>query len=299
MSAATRRTGLGKGLAALIPAAAAGAATAEPTGAAVGAEPHPREIPIASIRRNPYQPREHFHSERLDDLIASVREHGVLQPIVVTPIDGGYQLIAGERRTRAAEAAGLTRIPAVVRSADELTQLSLALVENLQRADLNGMEEARAYRRLMDEFGLTQEEVARRVGRSRPTIANTLRLLSVAPPLQDAVADGRLSEGHARALAGLADHAAQTAAMSIVLERGLSVRDTETLVRQLADTPAAAPPRPRPTDPDVERLETELREALGTRVSIAPGRNGGKITITWFDDEELSRLVERLTGGKR
>ena len=264
----------------------------------LAADLHPREIPLASIRRNPYQPRERFSADHLDDLIASVREHGVLQPIVVTPVDGGYQLIAGERRTRAAEAAGLPTIPAVVRTADELTQLSLALVENLQRSDLNGIEEARAYRRLMDEFGLTQEEVARRVGRSRPTVANTLRLLAVAPALQDAVVDGRLSEGHARALAAVPAHADQVALMGTVLERGLSVRDTEQLVRRHLP-PTVPAPVPATADPDVERLETELREALGTRVNVVPGRTGGRITITWFDDEELSRLVERLTGGTR
>ncbi len=287
--------GLGRGLASLIPTGAGDGGTSQGAGGV-------REIPLASIRRNPYQPRERFHGPALDELAASVREHGILQPIVVIAADGGYQLVAGERRTRAAELAGLTTIPAVVRSADEQAQLSIALVENLQRADLDALEEARAYRRLMDEFGCTQEEVARRVGRSRSAVANTLRLLATAPAVQEAVAEGRVTEGHARAIAALDDPAAQVDALARVEAAGLSVRDTERLVRESVAGPAATPARRRgttPDDPDLERLEGDLRDALGTRVTITPGRQGGRITITWFDDEELGRLVDRLTGGTR
>ena len=291
----TKSGGLGRGLAALIPTAATSAAPA-----AAASPPGTREIPVADIRRNPYQPRGRFEIEELRMLSESVAQHGILQPIVVTEVPGGYQLIAGERRTRAAELAGLTLIPAVVRSADEQEQLALALVENLQRSDLNAMDEARAFRQLMDEFGLTQEDVARRVGRSRPAITNTLRLLQVSPEVQDAVEDRRISEGHARALASLDDHAAQDLALGLVEERSLSVRQTEQLVREVAaGSQLQAAARPQETDPDIERLEADLRDALGTKVSLMAGRRGGRITITWYDDEDLQRLVDRLTGGNR
>jgi ParB family chromosome partitioning protein len=286
--------GLGRGLAALIPTAPA------TTAPAAAPPPGAREIPVADIKRNPYQPRGRFEIEELRMLSESVAQHGILQPIVVTEVPGGYQLIAGERRTRAAELAGLTLIPAVVRSADEQEQLALALVENLQRSDLNAMDEARAFRQLMDEFGLTQEDVARRVGRSRPAITNTLRLLQVSPEVQDAVEDRRISEGHARALASLDDHAAQDLALGLVEERSLSVRQTEQLVREVAaGSQLQAAARPQETDPDIERLEADLRDALGTKVSLMAGRRGGRITITWYDDEDLQRLVDRLTGGNR
>jgi ParB family chromosome partitioning protein len=262
--------------------------------------PGQREIPVAAIKRNPYQPRGRFEIDELRSLSESVAQHGVLQPIVVTEVEGGFQLIAGERRTRAAELAGLTMIPAVVRSADEQQQLALALVENLQRSDLNAMDEARAFKQLMDEFGLTQEDVARRVGRSRPAITNTLRLLLVSPEVQDAVEDRRISEGHARALAGLDDHAAQDLALGLVEDRGLSVRQTEQLVREVAaGSMLQTAARPVATDPDIERLEADLRDSLGTKVSLIAGRRGGRITITWYDEDDLARLVDRLTGGQR
>lgn len=297
MSTPARRSAgpLGRGLSSLIPTA--GATAADPIVA--GSGPVVREIPVAAIRRNPYQPRTHFAEGALDDLAASVAEHGVLQPVVVVPVEGGYQLIAGERRTRAAEQAGLRTIPAVIRTADELAQLSLALVENLQRSDLGPLEEARAYRRLIDEFGLTQEEVARRVGRSRPAVANTLRLLSVAPAVQEALAAGRITEGHARALAALPDHGAQVAALAVVTERGATVRATESLVRDAAVERPAPARGPVPDDPDLARLADDLQHALGTRVTLTPARQGGRITITWYDDEELGRLVDRLMGGTR
>lgn len=296
MATDTKKSGgLGRGLAALIPTAPVPTEPSTPP-----PPPGTHEIPVADIKRNPYQPRGRFEIEELRQLSESVAQHGILQPIVVTEIPGGYQLIAGERRTRAAELAGLTMIPAVVRSADEQEQLALALVENLQRSDLNAMDEARAFRQLMDEFGLTQEDVARRVGRSRPAITNTLRLLQVSPEVQDAVEDRRISEGHARALAGLDDHAAQDLALGLVEERSLSVRQTEQLVREVAaGSQLQSAARPAEADPDIERLEADLRDALGTKVSLMAGRRGGRITITWYDDEDLQRLVDRLTGGNR
>jgi ParB family chromosome partitioning protein len=291
VSAQPRRasSGLGRGLASLIPT------PTEPSA------PVTREIPIPQIRRNPYQPRGRFEIDELRLLSESIAQHGVLQPIIVTKTRDGYQLIAGERRTRAAEIAGLETVPAVVRTADEQAHLALALVENLQRSDLNAMDEARAFRQLIDEFGVTQEEVARRVGRTRPAITNTLRLLTVSPEVQDAVEDRRISEGHARALASLDDHAAQELALGLIEERSLSVRETEQLVREVAAGAAIRreAASTRVTDPDIERLEMRLRESLGTRVTVTPGRRGGRITITWFDDDELDRLVDRLSGAGR
>ena len=289
MTIDTRRTqgGLGRGLASLIP-----------TGP--GLQP-PATIPVAAIRRNPYQPRRTFDDAQMRQLTDSVAQHGVLQPVLLTEVAGGYQLIAGERRLRAAELAGLTVIPAVVRSADEQSQLAMALVENLQRADLNAMDEAAAFRQLMTEFGLTQEEVALRVGRSRPAIANTLRLLGLAPELQAAVSGGLISEGHARALAGLDDHAAQVQALAQVESGALSVRQTEQLVRRLVaqPSPTSVASGSIDGDADLERMATRLRESLGTRVTLAASSKGGRMTITWFDDDDLERLYQRLTGGDR
>jgi ParB family transcriptional regulator, chromosome partitioning protein len=290
MTLETRRTtgGLGRGLAALIP---------EPA-----TDEQPRDIALRDIARNPYQPRGRFEQEELEQLAASVAQHGVLQPILVTPTEAGFQLIAGERRLRAAEMAGLERIPAVVRAADQQQQLAFALVENIQRADLNPMDEARAFRQLIDEFGLTQEDVASRIGRSRPAIANTLRLLDVSPTLQAAVEDGTVTEGHARAIAGLDDHPTQDEVLAIVAARGLSVRETERLVRGLRTDPdGSAKPSRQATvpDPDTERIEAGLRTALATRVTINPGQRGGRITITYYDADDLARLYERLTGGEQ
>lgn len=284
MTAPTSRSGsgLGRGLAALIP-------TRDESRGAV-------ELPIAAISRNPYQPRRQFENDALAALAASIADHGVLQPILVTNTAEGYRLVAGERRLRAAQMAGLERIPALVRSVAENQQLSLALVENLQRTDLNPLDEARAFRQLIEEFGLSQDEVAARLGRSRSAVANTIRLLDVAPAVQEALETGMTSEGHARAIAGLSDQAAQSRAMEDVLSRGLSVRQTEELVRrQMADAGRGAR-RPRATSPELERLERGLRDALATKVSLSSGRRGGRITIEYYDDDDLNRLYERLTG---
>ena len=265
----------------------------------------PREIAIDDVVANPYQPRRQFDEAGLADLAESIREHGLLQPVLVTTVDGGYQLIAGERRLRAAKMAGLTRIPALVRSADQQQQLGLALVENLQRSDLNAMDEAQAFRRLIDEFGLTQEQVAGRVGRSRPSIANTLRLLDTSSSVQQAVMDGQISEGHARALASVAELGRQDELLSFVVARELSVRDTERLAREVRDTTTPSPAAQaettsaRDADPDLEQMEKLLRDALATKVRLQPGTRGGRITITYFDADDLARLVDRLAGGAR
>jgi ParB family chromosome partitioning protein len=214
----------------------------------------------------------------------------------VVETDEGFRLIAGERRLRAATMVGLESIPAVVRTANEQEQLELALVENIQRSDLNALDEARAFRHLMEEFGLTQERVAERVGRSRPAVANTLRILETAPIVQQAVADGTISGGHAKALAGLEEPTQQEVVLATVVARSLSVRQTEGLVQasKNGERPARAS-RETSVDPDIQHMETQMREALGTKVTIASGRVGGRITITWYDDDDLGRLVDRLS----
>ena len=236
--------------------------------------------------------------DALASLAESIREHGVIQPVLVTETIDGYQLVAGERRVRAARLAGLDRIPAVVRQLADREQLELALVENLQREDLDPIEAARAYRQLMDDFAFTQEELATRVGRARSTVANTLRLLELNSAVQDAVVSGAITEGHARAIGGLPTET-QAHVVSAVIEDDLSVRQTEELVRRLREPrpiPAEAAPRPA-ADPDVERVEEDLRRSLGTKVRLTRTRRGGRITIEYYGDEELTRLYQRLTGG--
>jgi ParB family transcriptional regulator, chromosome partitioning protein len=278
---------LGRGLAALIPQAAA-------------TTPPPSEIPIARIERNPYQPRTAFERAALEELAASISAHGVLQPILVSETLDGYRLIAGERRVRASQMAGLDRIPAVIRQATDADQLELALVENLQRADLNPIEEANAYRQFGETFGLSHEEIARKVGRARSTVANTLRLLDLDPAIVDAIGAGRVSEGHGRALLGL-EPVQQRQILALVEARGLSVRQVEEQARRLRDAGGAAATTGRAAkvaDADLERVEEDLRQALGTKVRMARSRNGGRITIEWYGDDELGRLYERLTGGQ-
>jgi ParB family chromosome partitioning protein len=256
----------------------------------------PVEIPISRIRGNPYQPRQRVEQHALESLAASIATHGVLQPVLVTEVLDGYQLVAGERRVRAAQMAGLDRVPAIVRQMAQRDQLAVALVENVQRADLNAMEEAHAYRQLVDEFGMTQEEIAARVGRARSTIANTLRLLDLEGPVQEALAEGNIAEGHARALAG-ASPAGQRQLVEAVIARDLSVRQTEELVRRLRDRPAKEAGAAATPNTEMERLEEDLRRALGTKVLLARSRKGGRIVIEYYSDEEFSRLFDRLTGG--
>ncbi len=282
---AARPASLGRGLTALIPQA-------------VASTPRPAEIPIDQIEPNPHQPRTSFADDALAELAASIAAHGVLQPVLVTETVNGYRLVAGERRVRAAQMAGLARIPAVIRQAGEQDQLELALVENLQRTDLNAMDAARAYRELRDMFGLTNEAIADRVGKARPTVSNTLRLLDLEPEVQDAIAAGRIGEGHGRALLGLAP-LAQREVLGLAVARGLSVRQVEELARRLRDgsRPARSAASARPADAEMERVEDDLRRALGTKVRLARSRRGGRIIIDWYGDDELGRLYERLTGG--
>jgi len=276
------RRALGRGLDALLPAA--------PEAQAV------RQVPVEQIEPNPQQPRQHFDRDRLESLAASIREHGVVQPLVVTAApEGRYRLIVGERRWQAARLAGLQQVPVVVKEVTDRQTLELALVENVQRHDLNPLEEAGAYSRLIEEYGLTQAEVAGRVGRSRVAVANTLRLLGLSAALKRAVIDARISEGHARALLALPEGAMQVAALERVEREGLNVRQTEELVRRLQGS-AASTRRAVIRDPNVEAAETDLGRALGTRVAVRQGRKGGKIVIEYYSEEEFDSLYRRLVG---
>ena len=277
------RYGLGRGLEALIPRAA-------DTGEGV------LQLPIDGLERNRHQPRGKFDDEELAQLAASIATHGVLQPIVVrTNASGGYELIAGERRVRAARLAGLSTVPAVVRDSTSEQLLELALVENVQREDLNPIEEAQAYRELIDRFGLTHEEVAQRVGKSRVAVSNALRLLDLAAETRGAILEGRISEGHGRALASLTIHELQRAVLRVVLERHLSVRQTEELVRRKREQ---SPARARqPLSPDLLDLEAQLRGLLATKVGIVRSRRGGRVVIDFYSDEELDRIYTIISRG--
>ena len=283
-SRAMRSFGLGRGLDALIPGR-------NPD------DPSVLQVAIHRIEPNPDQPRLAFDDAQLGELAASIAVHGVLQPVIVREqADGGYQLIAGERRLRAAKLAGLETIPAVVRADDGgTTSLELALIENLQREDLNPIETANAYRELIDRFGLTHDAVARQVGKSRVAVSNALRLLDLAPETRAAIVDGRISEGHGRALAAITIPELQRAALAAVLERQLSVRQTEELVRRKREE---APARGRPTlTHDLADLEAQLRGVLATKVGIVRTRRGGRLVIDFYSDEELDRLYSIITRG--
>ena len=279
-----RKSGLGRGLEALIPAAE------EAEAAARGVI----EAPLASIAPNPLQPRAPIRDQDLVELAASIEEHGIIQPLVVSRAPDGYQLIAGERRWRAARLAGLSQVPIIVKDVAPSEMLELALVENVQRSDLNALEEAMAYRQLVDEFALTQEQVARRVGKSRVAVANTLRLLKAARGVQEALLEDRISEGHARALLGLEQAEAQEAALKTVLKHGLNVRQTEDLVRRLLGQDREEQRPAREVSPETRALEARFREALGTKVNLTRSGKGGRVVIYFYSDEELDALYERI-----
>jgi ParB family chromosome partitioning protein len=288
----TRRTGLGRGLGSLIPTA-----LEQSEAGSASAEGPVHAVPIDQIVPNPYQPRTVIDRVKLEELAESIRTHGLVQPLVVAtnPNGDGWTLIAGERRWRASRLAGLTTIPVVVREAAPQAMLELAIIENVVRADLGPLEEATAFRQLIDEFGLSQAEVANRVGRSRTAVANTLRLLGAPPQLQEALAALRVTEGHARAILGLTNTADQLAVLEQVIDQGLNVRQTESLVRRWQQ-PAAEKPAPSPRDADEIRIEDRLRTALGTRVALkkdTAGR-GGSLTIQFFSDEQLQAIYDRL-----
>lgn len=287
-----RRGGLGKGLGALIP-----------TGPGAEATGGLREIDTASIRPNPYQPRERFDEEQLNELTESIREVGILQPVLVRPVGDEFELIAGERRWRAARRLGIGRMPALVRDSDDVAALEQALVENVHRADLNALEEAAAYQQLIEDFSLTHEAVATRVGRSRTAVTNTLRLLQLPPSVQRQVRDGALSMGHARALLGTPDRALQERLASQAVREGWSVRAIEQAVRgPVATSPksgsgvdaSGATKALRP--PGLAELEGLLGDHLDTRVAISMGAKRGKITVEFSDLEDLERIYKEIAG---
>jgi ParB family transcriptional regulator, chromosome partitioning protein len=276
-----RKGGLGKGLEALIPEDR----PSETTGAAA-------YVPVSKVVPNPHQPRYTIDDHDLEDLAASIRTHGILQPLVVMQdmSNDRYIIIAGERRWRAAQLAGLDSVPVILRQATDQQMLELALIENIQRADLSPLETAEAYRELHDNFGLSHEDIAVRVGKSRVTVTNTLRLLNLPEFVRKALAGGRISEGHARALLGLNTPQAQVAALNTILKNDLTVRQTEELVRRLGGEKSQPPLKVTPS-PEVAELEERLRSRLGTRVSLHHGKKGGSLTIHYYSDEELDAII--------
>ena len=257
-----------------------------------------RSLPVDAVRPNPHQPRRRFDEAALEELAASIRQHGLVQPIIVTPAGDGYVLVAGERRWRAARLAGLTEVPALVRDLDPLAMTEVALIENLQREDLTPIEEAYAFQTLQEEFGLTQEEIARRVGKSRSQVANTLRLLALDPQVQRMVDAGELSFGHAKVLLSVASAAEQRRLARLTIEQGWTVRALE--ARLGAGRPARARRRSSPSaaaaDPHWREAAEELQRALGTRVHVEPVRKGkgGRIVIEFYSTEEFERLFALL-----
>jgi ParB family transcriptional regulator, chromosome partitioning protein len=285
----SKRRGLGRGLGALIPTA-----DPEEKDAAV-IDVNLTLVAVTAIQPNPHQPRQNFGEEALAELAASIVEHGLIQPLIVQKTEAGrYTIIAGERRWRAAQTAGLTEVPVVIKDVSSQHMLEIALIENIQRADLNSLEEALAYQQLMDEFGLTQEQVAQRVGKSRPAVANTVRLLALPANIQAAVIEGKISGAHARTLLPLPAAAMQTAVMNSIIKQELSVRQTETIVRKML---AAKPPNRKSAtqlDPELVALESQFRQSLGTRVNIEKGSKGGKVVIHFYSDEELQAIYEAI-----
>jgi ParB family chromosome partitioning protein len=282
---ADKRPALGRGLSALIPD------TPVP---APATSDRSLEIDSDLLRPNKFQPRTQMDDERIEDLARSIRSNGIIQPIVVRKVDEGYEIIAGERRWRAAQRAGLLKVPVVVRDIPEDRLLAVALIENIQREDLNPIEEAVAYRRLGDEFHLTQEQIAEAVGKDRSSVANYVRLLRLPQEVRSSVASNALSMGHARALLALSDEAAQLRVARDVVSRSLSVRETEALVKKAA-SPVVEKPE-KITDVHTRAAEDKLRMALGTRVRINRKGKGGRLEIEFVNEDELQRLYERLIG---
>jgi ParB family chromosome partitioning protein len=277
MEAMIKRRALGRGLGALIP----GAYSSDE-------EKHDSFVPLAAIRPNPMQPRQSFGDEGIGELAESIRQKGILQPLLVRRCNGGFELIAGERRLRAAQRLGMEQVPVLVRDASDGEMLEMALIENIQREDLNPLEEARAYRRLVEEFHLTQEDIAGRVGKDRSTIANTMRLLQLPPEVCAQIERGALSAGHARALVSAASEAVKIQLAEQIVTQRLTVRQAEHLVKRRTRPPAG---------PEVAAAEQRLTEHLGTRVRVLHGRNGaGKIEIEYYSVQELNGLLDRLAG---
>jgi ParB family chromosome partitioning protein len=257
---------------------------------------HIQEIDITRIVPNPYQPRKVFNQEALEELAASIREHGVIQPLVVTETETGYEIVVGERRFRASQLAGLDKVPAIIKkSLGDQTKLEVALIENIQRQELNPIEEAQAYDRLIKTFNLTQDQVAKKVGKARPSISNTLRLLNLPAVIQRAVVEGKISEGHARALLAIPESEKQLLMFDMIIEQGMNVRQVEAKVREITvkrQLDAVAP------DPHLMAIETELRGKLGTQVKIQRQGRGGRIMIEFFSEEDLQEIIDRMADSK-
>jgi ParB family chromosome partitioning protein len=288
---AAKRPGLGKGLDALIPTHPEGKVLSEFGGVL--------EVPLNLIDANPHQPRRGFDEEKLKELAASIKEHGIIQPLVLTvqedTPDQKYALIAGERRLRAAHIAGLETVPAVLREANSQEHLLLALIENVQRADLNPLETATAYQSLAVEFDLSHEEIGKRVGKSRTAVTNTLRLLDLPDVVQQAIRKNQISMGHARALLALPTIKAQSAALQSVLTQGLNVRQTEELVTNLKGKKKSVKTKKDPKSPEIKALEEDLQSALGTKVRLTRSAKGaGTITVHYYSDEEFNALLDRF-----
>jgi ParB family chromosome partitioning protein len=289
----TKRTGLGRGLDALIPGGKP-SSTNTTTSSAVTSESGVMKVSIDLVQRNPRQPRLHFDESDLQDLSASIREHGVIQPLIVSKGPGrSYTLIAGERRLQASRKAGLQTVPVIVRDASDQQMLELALIENVQRADLNPIEEAEAYKSLAKEFGMSHEVIAQRVGKSRVAVTNTMRLLDASAAVKQALVDGKISEGHARALLYLTTSKAQEATLNTVINLELSVRQTEALVRKLGGQKPAVKQKPA-RNADVHDVEKRLQSSLETKVTLKHGKKGGTITIYYYSNEELDSLLEKM-----
>jgi ParB family chromosome partitioning protein len=288
----SKRRGLGKGLEALIPPGdAARAAGAEMRSGSL-------EVAVDQISPNPHQPRQVMDQEELQELANSIIEHGLIQPLIVTRVGvSSYQLIAGERRWRASQLAGLTRVPVIVKETTPQQMLELAIVENIQRADLNPLEEAQAYAQLIREFGLTQEVVAEKMGKSRSAVANKVRLLDLSKTLKEALARGEISEGHARALLGLDKERDQLRALALIKSRNLTVRQTEALVRQILSGDEASRPKRPPLTPHDKAMLSRFESKLGTKVELSrTEEEAGKITIHFYSQEELQAIFNAILG---
>lgn len=251
------------------------------------------EADIMSIVPNPHQPRIRFDEEKLRELANSIQEHGILQPLIVSPLpDGKYELIAGERRLQAAKLAGLATVPVLVRDAKENEKLELAIIENVQRHDLDPIEEAKAYARLMDEFGLTQEGTAKKMGKSRSAVANLLRLLSLPIEIQRAISEGKITEGHAKALLSIENPEKQRALFEMIVKTGMTVRETESKAREVSVRPHVRHISTLP--PELAEKADRLSSALGTKVAVKPAGKGGRIVVEYYSDEELEQIVSRF-----
>lgn len=255
------------------------------------------EMELSRIKPNPWQPRKIFKQEYLEELANSIKEHGILQPLVVVPQeDGNFQIIVGERRWRASQLAGLTKVPVIIRDAmQEQQKLELALIENIQRHNLDPIEEAQAYQQLIDQYKMTQEEVAKKVGKGRTTVTNMIRLLNLPLKIQKAIADDVISEGHGRAILGLMGMEKQLAMFDIILAESLTVRQVEDRVREIMDRPKQVKSPRGNTDPQLQAIENELRGKLGTKVRVQKNGDSGRITIDFFSQEELNEFLDRVS----